>query len=151
MGYWLTGAEIMPVTSRCERGECRLRAGEVGDHGIGVLECRRSVAAGRHADTETTRRVGGGHVEGRVADGDRALRRPVACSLAGQREELGAVFSFAAERSLARGEEGAEAETIHPSVRDCGWVSGQKPAPLDCRGRFGRMRTELPMARVGLG
>src|SRR4051812_27858625 len=90
--------------------------------------CRGEVVAfvltRRHRDAEAATFVRARDVDRRVADGDRALCRPVAGSFAREREELVALIALAAESSLAAREVMVEPEAFHACVGDGGRVSG---------------------------
>ena len=88
-------------------------------------------------------------VERCVSDADRTLRRPFARAFARQLEELDPSLTLTAESTLPTRKQLAEAESFHSRMGHRGWITGEECASLDGSYCAGRMRRELPVARVG--
>src|SRR3954462_10178261 len=111
--------------------ECFLEMRQVRDDDLCCGEVMAFVLAGRHSDAEAAAFMRARDVDRRVADGDRALCRPVAGSFAREREELVALIALAAESSLAAREVAVEPEALHAGVGDGRRISRQQRRSLE--------------------
>src|SRR3954470_1957874 len=134
-----------------ERVECFLEMRQVRDDDLCCGEVMAFVLAGRHSDAEAAAFVRAGDIDRRVADGDRALCRPVTRSFARERKELVALIALAAESPLAAREVTVEPEAFHARVGDGRRVSRQQRRALERFDRIVRPGGDFPVARVGSG
>src|SRR5947208_3709615 len=119
------------ATGSVQRAKWFREMAQVRDDDLCCGEMVAFVVSRRHSDAEAAAFVRTGDVDRRVADGDRALCRPIAGSFARERKELMALIALAAESSLAAREVTVEPEAFHARVGDGRRVSRQQRRPLE--------------------